>query len=86
MQDRFERTVDLPDDLRSPSTRDEIRKHNRNAAFEKYLKTGSIPAAAIKIAQHNMSTEMQNTTNRSFLADASMMSATAGEQAKDPLM
>ena len=79
MQDRFERTVDLPNDLRSPSTREELRKINRNAAFEKYLKTGTIPAAAMKLAQHNMSTDMQTTTNRSFLADASMMSATAGE-------
>jgi hypothetical protein len=86
MQDRFERTVDLPDDLRSPSTRDELRKQNRNVAFDMYLKTGTIPAAALKIAQHNMSTEMHNTTNRSFLADASMMSATAGQEPKDPLM
>lgn len=50
MQDRFEREVALPNDLGFSKTRDEQRKVNRNVAFEQYLKTGSIPAGAMKTA------------------------------------
>jgi hypothetical protein len=41
MQDRFERTVNLPDGLKSSPTREQQRKINRDKAFDNYLKAST---------------------------------------------
>ena len=80
MQDRFETTVDLPDDLKSPLDREAQRVLNRNLALEKFLKTGAIPRSTML-----SSTDFATATNRSFMADNSIMSNGGGllEGSKD---